>query len=160
MEIEVIDGKREGSAIYHCGDGYYYHYNNGNLYNENEALVLNLRCRKYSQLGCAGSAKIVIVEGENIMEWTNRQPHVCTRDRTHHAVLDLRRNILQEASQLNGPYEAPSTVVNRVRNNGLVFSLIFMVYCAFFYFPDFNFFSTYLLVGMTQMLQLLLLFPE
>ena len=115
MNVDFLHGRREGSYIYHCNDGFYYHFNNGYNYANNEnSSVVHLRCVNYSSRQCQGTAKVIT--SDEGPQWTNLQPHTCAPDGSHHQVLRLRQQILQESANLQGPYETPSEIVNRVRD--------------------------------------------
>lgn len=113
--VQVFEGFQDGSAVYHCDDGYYYHYNNNNDYalRGNEP-VHYLRYKNYARRGCTGTAKVS--HGAEGVQWTNMQRHTCAPDRYLARVRNLRRDILDEATRMNGPYEPPAAVVERVRN--------------------------------------------
>lgn len=115
MNISIVDGKQDGTSLYYCGDGFYYHFNRGNRYNEGNSSTYYLRCRKYYKRGCCGTAKIE-VSPDNQLTWENLKRHTCAPNPTHHAVLNLRREILNECARNDGPYETPSEVVRRVRH--------------------------------------------
>lgn len=116
MNVRILDGEREGSSVYHCGDGFHYHYNNGNNYGENEgnASVLYMRCSNLHTKNCHGTAKVLLTpEGT---EWINLARHTCCKDVYYERVRRLRRYMLQEATRANGPYETPTSLVERIRN--------------------------------------------
>lgn len=114
MNINVAEGKKDGSSYYFCGDGFYYYFNKGNSYNEGISSIFYLRCSKYSKRGCTGTAKIESTpEG---VQWTNLQRHTCAPNPTLHAVRQLRREILDASVENMGPYETPAEVVRRVRH--------------------------------------------
>ncbi|XP_034252579.1 uncharacterized protein LOC117652054 [Thrips palmi] len=116
MVIRVEDGKREGTYVYHCEDGFYYHFNNGNDYGQNEgnATLLHLRCVKRYKRSCMGTAKIEVTDDGAV--WTNMGRHSCAPNPTRHQVMHLRQDILVESVEnFNRPYEAPAALVERVR---------------------------------------------
>ena len=115
MQASVFEGEREGSSIYHCGDGFYYHYNNGYEYgvNEGNAAVSYMRCIHHNTKNCHGTAKAVVTaEG---LQWVNLSQHICSRDVYHERLIRLRRFILKEATRVNGPFETPTSLVDRIR---------------------------------------------
>ena len=115
MNIGIVEGKHDGSSLYYCeaDPGFHYHFNRGNSYNEGNSSIYYLRCRKYHSRGCTGSAKIESTpEG---VTWTNLKRHICAPNPTHHHVLNLRREILEECVNA-GPYETPAEVVRRIRH--------------------------------------------
>lgn len=112
MDIQVAPGKRAGSSLFHCNDGYHYHLNKG--VQEGNSAVFYLRCINFDSRGCTGGARIYFFQGGNL-EWVNGKQHTCPPNPTHHLVLNLRREILQESINQFGPYETPAQVVNRVR---------------------------------------------
>ena len=115
MNFEVVRGKRENSFLYHCGDGYQYHFNKGNGYNEFPSTIWYLRCRHYSSRGCTGAAQINNPHGGNL-EWISTKRHTCAPDRNHPMFLNMRHEILDQSVNEVGPYETPAEVVRRVRN--------------------------------------------
>lgn len=114
--IQILNGFRDETGIYHCNDGYFYHYNNCNDYarNGNGAPVHYLRCKNYYLRGCSGSAKVTCTA--NGVEWENNSRHTCARDHFFAPVRTLREEIVHEATRLDVPYEMPVSVVERVRN--------------------------------------------
>lgn len=115
MNITILDGKRDGSRIYTCRDGFYYHYNNGNNYAENEGngSVLYMRCINYNSRHCCGSAKVELTPDG--AQWINLRHHSCAPDQLYERVMRLR-SIVRAATDKNGPYETASMVVDRIRN--------------------------------------------
>ena len=121
MNINILDGNREGSYVYTCGDGFHYHYNNGNNYGENEntSSVMYMRCTNHHSKLCRGSARVVLTpEGA---QWVNLERHTCAPDHLYERVKQLRGLILKAATQHNGPYETPTSLVDRLRNRSVAF---------------------------------------
>lgn len=118
--IQVLNGFRAETGVYHCNDGYFYHYNNCNDYARNGggSPVHYFRCKNYYERGCTGSAKATC-NGDGV-QWENLTRHVCARDHEFARVRVLREEIIQEALRLDGPYEAPASVVERVRNRWVI----------------------------------------
>lgn len=120
MNIQFIEGERANSYIYHCGDGHHYHYNNCNNYGENEgnASTLYMRCKNHYSKGCPGTAAVHM--NDEGAQWTNTHRHTCTADRYYERVLLLRKLIIAESKQQNGPYETPTELVERIRNEYVI----------------------------------------
>lgn len=114
MNIGTVEGKKDGSSLYYSGDGFYYHLNKCNNYNEGNSSTFYLRCRKYSKRGCPGTAKIESTP--NGITWVDMQRHTCAPNPTHHEMLNLRREILNNCDVGYGPYETPAEIVRRVRH--------------------------------------------
>lgn len=118
MAIRVENGKKPGSFFYHCEDGYFYYFNNGNDYGDpegNAGMLLHLRCKNRYKRLCMGTAKIEVTPQGSV--WTNLMPHTCPRNLAHQHVTHLRQEILAEAVEnFNRPYESPAALVERVRS--------------------------------------------
>lgn len=113
--IRVFQGFHDGSSIYHVEDSYFYYHNNDNNYAINGNVPVHyLRCKNYAGRGCRGSAKVTCrPEGP---AWENITRHTCGREAHFAGVRELQATIVQQAVLLNGPYENPAAVVERVRN--------------------------------------------
>lgn len=118
--MQVLNGFRDETGVYHCNDGYFYHYNNCNDYARNGggSPVHYLRCKNYYGRGCTGSAKVT--SNDDGVHWENLTRHICARDHEFARVRVLREDIIQEAVRLDGPYEAPGSVVERIRNRCVI----------------------------------------
>ncbi|XP_034238942.1 uncharacterized protein LOC117643894 [Thrips palmi] len=115
MNVAVIQGMRQGTVLYHCHDGFYYYFNNGKSYefDGGNATSINLRCKNWTSQWCHGTARILIYNGR--IQWTNLLEHTCPADEDFHLVRQLRGEIIQESVNLDGPFETPAEVLNRVR---------------------------------------------
>ena len=115
MDVNIIDGYRDGSRLYYCGDGHFYYYNQQYLYGHNENTgVVYLRCRHYDSRACRGSAS-VHVAADGSMTRRNTGRHICAPDMLHGEVRALRQAIIQEAIAPGNRHESPAELVQRVR---------------------------------------------
>lgn len=115
--MHVMEGTKEGSSIYYCGDGYYYYYHSeyGYSVNEGNCTKAYMRCIDKNKRLCQGAA-YVIVQSNGEFLWNNVHRHTCAMDLTKPEVTKLKKLILEECTKTNSHYEPPSSLVNRCRN--------------------------------------------
>lgn len=85
-KVDVVEGYRRGSKLYHVGDGYYYHAN------RRYSGGLSLRCKNFYELGCYGRATC----SHDLQNFQQSKPHreSCLPDTSLPRSRMLRRKIL------------------------------------------------------------------